>query len=193
MRALLLLAVLLLPFSHASADGSTVYRYKAPAFFGMGMEAGPDKMAAQLLKIGYVRETWRLEAPYTRQIYRLADKQAVIPRVELLVCNHPHAIAAVILGGGEQKAFYRMMRERFQLGIPEWEGGGDVQKGRFVRDFAGNIRVHLHMAGDVPELTLEAPDVMKTCRTALARDADTLKKASDAVRKAREQERQKQF
>ena len=174
----------------ASADKS---KPPLPVIFDVPLDANPQKMEHRLTELGYQRQDWTLEAPYSRLSFTLADEAATFRQVDMLVCNHPFKIAGLSIRGQDPDHFYEAVRQRFTLGIAEWEKDdrADVRHGRYARDFAGNTRAVLDSDRHGAVLSLEARDVINECQSALAKDVTDLRQAEQAdIDAARKRQRE---
>lgn len=171
----------------ASADaGASMGKRKPPpplpVIFEVPLDANPHQLEHRLIELGYQRQDWALEAPYSRLTFALADDAATFRRVDMLVCNHPLRIAGLRIQGSDPDYFYEAVKQRFNLGVAEWEKDdkADFRHGRYVREFAGHTRAVLRSERHGAELALEARDVMAECKAALAKDVQDLRAAEQA-------------
>ena len=179
----------------AAAAGASEDKSKLPlpVIFDVPLDASPKRMEHRLTELGYQRQDWTLEAPYSRLSFTLADEAATFRQVDMLVCNHPFKIAGLSIRGQDPDHFYEAVKQRFTLGIAEWEKDdrADVRHGRYARDFAGNTRAVLDSDRHGAVLSLEARDVINECQSALAKDVTDLRQAEQAdIDAARKRQRE---
>ncbi len=177
----------------AAAAGASEDKSKLPlpVIFDVSLDTSPLKMEHRLTELGYQRQDWTLEAPYSRLSFILEDA-ATFRRVDMLVCNNPLKIARLSIRGNDPDPFYEAVKKRFNLGIAEWEKDdrADARHGRYARDFAGNTRAVLDSDRHGAKLSLVARDVMNECQSALAKDVNDLRSAEQAdVDSARKRQR----
>ncbi|MBQ7608734.1 MAG: hypothetical protein IJU76_12315 [Desulfovibrionaceae bacterium] len=168
---------------------------KLPPIFGVSLDANPEKLVRRLIELGYQREEWSLNAPYSKVRFALSDEASTFQTVELLLCNYPQKIAGIRMESRDLDRFYAAVKERFGLGLDEWDkdGSPDVRHGRYVRDFVGNTRVVLTRTHDRAEFTLDARDVQALCVQNLENDVQALRAKEEAEREAWRTEQRKSF
>ena len=175
------------------AEKAIPYLPPAPKFFGLSFDDLPSKLESRLIELGYERKIWELSAPYTKQIYTLADEEATFQKIEVLLCNHPAKIAALTIKGPDKDNFYEVVKERFGFGVSEWEidERADRKHGKFSRQFAKNIFATLDSTQKGAEFSLVAEDIQSICQRALEKDIEQFKtNEQNAVKAARLRQRE---
>lgn len=162
-------------------EPTKVYKPKLPPIFGLSLDENPQKLLKRLSEIGYQRENWELEAPYSKITLSLEDPKAVFRKVYVTICNNPYKTASLHILGADPEKFYPLVKQRFNLGIEELEVNDQAKPhfGTYNFEFADSKTINLKSHAHEAELTINAQDVIKQCQKNLTLDVLDLKQAEE--------------
>ena len=177
------LQVFAISLAHAEQLPYPLYP-KCPKIFGQEIHVHPDYFLKNLEALGFVQKIALLNAPYVQHKYVHPDPAAPITSIELWVCNHPAKLYKLYLKGSNREQFYRLVKTRFKLGVPEIVNlDGPQHFPNYQTQYADNVVLRVEANRKSAELQIIANNVQNECNKALTNDLATFA-ADDLAKKA---------